>query len=554
MTSPTNRPTPSDDELAARLRGTFQRSEARAAHDPATPELVAAAIAGSRRHPPAWSAFAVVAAAVVIVVVGVATLQKPIGPAPVGGSGAVPSGVPQSSSPALSASPDLTTIFPVGSGAEAQVANSGDDTPFLVSGWLLGTSDRYACSVSPAPPPNLDPCRTLQLRPAADGGRALDLYQAEAARTPAPDLGMALPVVLRVRTHDPECLEPSCRQLPVMVSVESVGQAVPIPAPTSTEPPNGLDAAGAEAAATAWASAAIPGYDLVRSAVAGPYGAIVAAGSDVAADRWVWAVTLATGPDASASTYLVVIDYVTGELLYSTSPAPELSPAAGPDSPLTIGGQRVLGHDDARTAILGSANTPILVGGWLLGADRRLCAAGGSTVPLEAAWNPCAGAWLHSTAAGGNPIALYNLAGVTVPSVPEDEALPVVFRVHTHDPAATGGDVLLPVIEEVAWTGTPTSGAVMGEPTGGTSAAMAGKVALGLHLHTTMTTVRFTAAITLTGLEATTGTRLSGPGTTPDSWVWVVVLTDGSVPARSAAVVVVDMKTGKFLSASSSYP
>jgi len=69
-----------------------------------------------------------------------------------------------------------------------------------------------------------------------------------------------------------------------------------------------------------------------------------------------------------------------------------------------------------------------------------------------------------------------------------------------------------------------------------------------------MTTVRFTSAITLTGLEATTGTRLSGPGTTPDSWVWVVVLTDGSVPARSAAVVVVDMKTGKFLSASSSYP
>jgi hypothetical protein len=291
--------------------------------------------------------------------------------------------------------------------------------------------------------------------------------------------------------------------------------------------------------------------------VAGPYGAIVANGTDVATDRWVWAVTFASNLTPGTSTYQVVVDYVTGEFLELMTQAPERAHAAGPDSPVVIGGQPVHGGDDARLAIGTSANTPVLVGGWLLGTDRRLCPADGSAVPLEAAWNPCAGAWLHAAPTGGNPIALVNLAGVTIPSVPEDEAVPVILRVHTHDPSCIGDDCLLPVIESVAWTGAPTKIDLMGAPPDGISAAQADRAAADKRLvpaKRNLTTVRVTAATTLAGLEATTGTGVSGPGTTPASWVWVVVLTDGSTPARSAAFVVVNMKTGQAMVAGSSYP
>jgi hypothetical protein len=66
--------------------------------------------------------------------------------------------------------------------------------------------------------------------------------------------------------------------------------------------------------------------------------------------------------------------------------------------------------------------------------------------------------------------------------------------------------------------------------------------------------VRLSYAITLRGLQALTGWELSGPGTTPDSWVWVVVRTDGSSPARTAGCAIVDMQTGKMLGGMRPYP
>jgi hypothetical protein len=561
MTSPTNRPTPTDGELAARLHATFERAEARVAADPATRELAMGALdRGARRRLPAWSGFAVAAVAVVVVVAGVATSRAPITPGPVAASGAapasvLPTGTPSTSgSPAAHPTPDLTTIYPVGSGAEAQVAASTDGAAFLVSGWLLG-SDVRGCASEPYVQPGVvswDGCNGLWLHPEAGGGATLVVYRALDTTPPNVEAGMALPVVILVHTHDQACLDDSCRQVPVFLYTESMGDAIPIPSATSTAPPNGLDASQAVTAARTGADTQLPGDSVVQSAVAGPFGAIVANGTDVATDRWVWAVTFASSLGRT-STYQVVVDYVTGEFLGLMTPAPQRAPAAGPDSPVVIGGQPVHGGDDARQAIGTSANTPILVGGWLLGTDRRLCPADGSTVPLEAAWNPCAGAWVHPSSEGGLPLALYALTGSGAPTVPDGQALPIVFRVHTHDPSLTGDDKLLPVIEGVAWTGTPLSVASTNIPTGGISAARAERVAMAVTMGK-LTTVRVSYATTLAGLKALSGWDLSNTATTPDTWVWVVLRTDGSSPARTAGCAIVDMRTGKFLGGMRPYP
>jgi hypothetical protein len=330
MTSPTNRPTPTNDELAARLRGTFERAEARAAADPVTRELAMGALHnGVRWRLPAWSAFAVAVLAAVLVLAGVATWRVSSTPEPVGGSGAAPASV-------------LPTGTPPWQPSGLPDAGPHDDLPGRVRGGGAGRGHHGRRGVPGLGLAARD--RRVPILPEqgvrAAAARVVDsVYSPVAAhgskrwRDPERLPGYGHDAAQRRARHGPARGRPRPHARPVVPRGE-------LPAAARVRlrriggrrhsdrvahqhaPPAGLGQAQAEAAARTWATTAIPGYRVVRSSIAGPYGAIVASGSDVAADRWVWAVTLATGAGSDASTYLVVVDYVTGEFLYATSPAP----------------------------------------------------------------------------------------------------------------------------------------------------------------------------------------------------------------------------------------
>jgi hypothetical protein len=140
--------------------------------------------------------------------------------------------------------------------------------------------------------------------------------------------------VFLVHTHDSACVgRTDCVLWPVADQLRWAGPIGPIPSPTSTQPPSGLSAAQAEAIATE-ATRADGRAVMVVSSRSGHYAEVGPPGStDVDADRWVWAVVLETiqvAPSCPSgapcpvvgSTTLVVVDFVTGEVLIQETPAP----------------------------------------------------------------------------------------------------------------------------------------------------------------------------------------------------------------------------------------
>ncbi len=457
-------------------------------------------------------------------------------------------------------------VYPVGGGAVERLHAATDDTPFLVSGWLIGTGIDTPCSSTP--PGLTDPCAELWLYATAGGGDSIPIVQGYAVTVPAVATGAARHVVMRVDSRDPVCstawMDPTCYNRPVLLAVVQAGAPGPVPETASDAAPAGISAAQAGERAVNSDLTQGP-YDAVISAAPGSAGTHNPLWPDVASTRYVWIVTLTSSTiDPTLPDLHVMLDYVTGTRLGSWTTPPTGGPIPSPMAavPARLADVPVHESGDAHQAIAESGETPFFVGGWLLGTDARICAPG-TPDPHEAAWNPCAGVWLHPDATGGTPIALFvrpvDLGAALRPA--EGEAIPVVFRVHTHDaywdPSGaytSAADAALPVIEELAWQGTSVAIPTMGTAPGGISQAAALKAAEPYLLLKGTAALRAAAPVTLAGVKAMTGAEISGPGTTPASWVWLLIYTDGSTPARTAASVTVVLESGQPLVAEGSFP
>jgi hypothetical protein len=457
-------------------------------------------------------------------------------------------------------------VYPVGGGAVERLRAATDDTPFLVSGWLIGTGIDTPCSSTP--PGLTDPCAELWLYATAGGGDSLPIVQGYAVTVPEVATGTARHVVLRVDSRDPVCstawMDPTCYNRPVLLAVVQADAPGPISESASEPAPAGISAAEAVDRAVNGAHTQGP-YDTAVSAVPGTAGTNNPMWPDVASWRYVWIVTLTSSMiDPSLPDLHVMLDYATGTWLGSYPTPPTGGPVPSPMAavPARLADVPVHQADDARQAIEESGVTPLFVGGWLLGADSRICPAG-TPDPHEAAWNPCAGVWLHPDASGGTPIALFvRPVDLSVSLRPaEGEAIPVVFRVHTHDPHwdpsgtyTSAADAALPVIEELVWQGKPVAIPTMGTAPGGISQAAALKAAQPYLLLKGTPALRAAVPVTLAGVKAMTGAEISGPGTTPASWVWLLIYADGSTPARTASSMTVLLDTGQPLVGEGSFP
>jgi hypothetical protein len=222
-----------------------------------------------------------------------------------------------------------------GDAAARALKASTDDSPMLIGGWLKAAR-LLSCPMVLRPDP-WNPCSATRLDPSPyDGPLGLAVYRGadEPAWPIVPD-GDVQPIVLRVHTHDPRCaLGDACASVPVLEAIAWTAAATPIPAPTSSPPPTSFSELDAiEAAIRVGAQSSSD--STVVGAVRGHYAAVGPGGGDVAGDRWVWAVTLAgsfRAPDCSGTACpartaedLVVLDYVTGTFLISSTSTP------GPD-------------------------------------------------------------------------------------------------------------------------------------------------------------------------------------------------------------------------------
>ncbi|HEY2916705.1 MAG TPA: hypothetical protein VGI98_05760 [Candidatus Limnocylindrales bacterium] len=227
----------------------------------------------------------------------------------------------------------------VGDAASAALGSSTDTTPILIGGWLKPYTF-MSCPVMLSFPPVWNICSAIHLYLAPWSSGALAVYQpGSPADLPTVPAWLVQPVVLRVHTHDPGCPTiDDCASLAVLDGVAWLGRADVPPTPTNTAPPNGISQATAEALAVGAAKTRWQSVFPVRavSARAGRYGEVGPPGStDVEADRWVWAVVVTEGllyPDCASNVVpcndvggarsLVVLDYVTGEVLIQETPAP----------------------------------------------------------------------------------------------------------------------------------------------------------------------------------------------------------------------------------------
>jgi hypothetical protein len=154
-----------------------------------------------------------------------------------------------------------------------------------------------------------------------------------------PAEGSVIPIVLRVRTHDPACASTpriDCAHLAVFDDLVWEGTTEPIPNPASTRPPGGISKADAVAAALSFAARSSVAQPELVSATAGPYLDVAPPGADIPGDQWVWAIVVAGSfppPDCATGaptptclpnvpTQLVVLDYATGSVVVAEAPAP----------------------------------------------------------------------------------------------------------------------------------------------------------------------------------------------------------------------------------------
>jgi len=208
-------------------------------------------------------------------------------------------------------------------------ASAGNE--LMVGGWLSG-DEVLSC-------PDLhagewwNPCLAVALRETAAAGPQIFIYRGPIpVDTPSVGSGQTRPVIFAVHTHDRSCPADNadCASLPVIDAVAWSGSTQPVSTSFGPAPSSGLSPSDAVSAAAAGARTMTTAALTLVGATAGPYGTVGPGGSDVRADRWVWAIVFSgdlqrpgcVGPGCAApSTLLVVIDYMTGAVLIAESPA-----------------------------------------------------------------------------------------------------------------------------------------------------------------------------------------------------------------------------------------
>jgi hypothetical protein len=229
---------------------------------------------------------------------------------------------------------------PVTSAADAPgaLAATLSGQSILVGGWLTPPVTMF-CPDMQTVPDVWNVCSAIRLSPDPWGGDVLPVYQgAVATALPTIADGQVEPVVLRVHSRDPECPSTDdCASLAVLDAVVWLGRMGPVASPAGTAPPGGISQEVAERIAVDEALGApqrAPGGVVVVTSRSGHYSEVGRPGStDVAGDRWVWAVVVSgrfTAPHCQPPTAclsgledsLIVLDYVTGEVLLQETPAP----------------------------------------------------------------------------------------------------------------------------------------------------------------------------------------------------------------------------------------
>jgi hypothetical protein len=249
-----------------------------------------------------------------------------------------------------SPSPELVNGLPVsingepvlvGSAASSAIEASTDDTSFLVGGWLYNRGTIYCALVLTNESPWETWCGGYHLlsRPVPGSPQIVIARGLSNVTIGEPAEGSVIPIVLRVRTHDPACASTpriDCAHLAVFDDLVWEGTTEPIPNPASTRPPGGISKADAVAAALSFAARSSVAQPELVSATAGPYLDVAPPGADIPGDQWVWAIVVAGSfppPDCATGaptptclpnvpTQLVVLDYATGSVVVAEAPAP----------------------------------------------------------------------------------------------------------------------------------------------------------------------------------------------------------------------------------------
>lgn len=335
MTTPTNRPT--DDELEARLRASYERAVIRAGDDLVGSDLVSASLTAGWRPPRrrfsagAMAGVATVLVLGVVVILGVGTRPTPAVVTPSASGSPAPS---EAANPSYEGIPildegitfppsiDGQPVLPVGPAVDAHIASASDAAPFLVSGWYLPT-ERRSCNFDPgSPAPDgiyFKDCAAFVLSATPDGGATLPVFYAFAPGRYIPVDALYTQVqrvLIRVHVHDAGCSADDCAHKAVldatlMLGIPHFGSAIL----AATIPPSGIPVAEAIAAGMAIAK-----QDLHTEAVqllsvtAGPYNLVARSPERADGLRWVWAVDVVTTDGLMYQTEYV--DYVTGEITH----------------------------------------------------------------------------------------------------------------------------------------------------------------------------------------------------------------------------------------------
>jgi hypothetical protein len=214
-----------------------------------------------------------------------------------------------------------------GDDLRAAIANSTDDTPFLAGGYLQSRVSVFNCRNVPADESAdqkaIDQCFSFGLYDQLVGGLVIWVSRGDAGLWTADMIGVDRPVVLQLHTHDSRCTQPYCAQTPVLVGVAwlgAIGTGGVSPTPHPTPPVSRItrDQAIANARAAS-VEGSFPSNSTVRSVDVELETEAIPSWWPQEVDPWVWAVIL-DAPDGRAE--LVLLDYVTGELIYSQSPPP----------------------------------------------------------------------------------------------------------------------------------------------------------------------------------------------------------------------------------------
>jgi hypothetical protein len=253
------------------------------------------------------------------------------------------------------------------------------------------------------------------------------------------------------------------------------------------------------------------------------------------------------------------------------SSAPSPSPELVDGLPVSIDGEPVLVGAAASSAIEASTDdTSFLVGGWLYNVGARTCTM---ALTNESPWiTSCGGYHLLSRPMTGTAeIAVaQGRSSFSSGSVAEGSVLPIVLRVHTHDPSCPVSERIdcahLAVLDELVWEGTvePMPSPASTRPPGGLSQADAVAAALTFAARNSIANPKLVSATAGPYLDvAPPGADIPG-----DQWVWAIVVA-GSFPPPDCAtgtptptclpnvptqVVVLDYVTGSVVLAEAPAP